>query len=80
MMDDGCPCRVGSAGGGACREEKSITLMHPPTFLTSAPSPGNSPSLGNGSARRSVLPGQRQVSSRRWHPAGAPPLRKVYLT
>lgn len=38
------------------------------------------PRPGKGGARRSVLPGQLRVSSRRWRHAGAPPLRKVYLT
>lgn len=28
----------------------------------------------------SVLPGRLQLSSRRWRPAAAPPLRKLYLT
>lgn len=48
MMDGGGPCRVGSAGRGACGEEKSITSVHPCTLLTSAPSPGSSPGPGEG--------------------------------
>ena len=38
----------GSAGRGACRQEKSITLMHPSMLLTSTPSPGSSPGPGEG--------------------------------
>lgn len=55
--------QVRSAGRGARREEKSITLMHPSMLLTWRPAPGAALALWKGSARRSVLPGQQQVSS-----------------
>lgn len=49
----------------------------PPGLLGSAPSPARRP---RGRRGHQVLPGRRRVPSRRWRPAGARPLRRVYLT
>lgn len=67
--------------GGECWE-RSKALPQSTPLRSSPPLPALAAALalGKGRARRSVLPGLRQISSRRWHPAGAPPLRKVYLT